>query len=322
MELFQLFWDDQKNLFLQFKKNEEEKLQILPETIKRANLRFEIYRQKACLKNPPSLICIKKFHFFKDFIVFSIELDEIFDLKGLEIKILHLTILLSCNRRIEISICRKFEMSEIYINKDFCFEFDYENSETDIEFISSLKQEKICHEHETDYRNNKEKNVYIYEKNRLKISSQNDILMSKVRENNEKLKLIEDQLREVNNTLKKMSLDNSNYVPQGPTPRGPPQRGIERIKKVYEIGPKLALRPLRDMYFLPELKVLMNDSEKFKHYLKPMSKEELNEITLDDNELKKKQMDFFNRQKEKNNLENLKVPKLSSKRKAKRKKSR
>ena len=66
MELFQVFWDDQKNLFLQFKKNKEEKQKILPETVKRVNLRFEIYRQEACLKNLPSLICIKKFYFFKE----------------------------------------------------------------------------------------------------------------------------------------------------------------------------------------------------------------------------------------------------------------
>ncbi len=71
------------------------------------------------------------------------------------------------------------------------------------------------------------------------------------------------------------------------------------------------------MYFLPELKALVNESEKFKNYLKPMSMEEFNTITLDENELKKKQMDFFNRQKEKIqmkqtekiSLENLKMPK-------------
>ena len=47
MELFQVFWDDHNKLFLQFKKNEEEKTQFLPDKIKRLTLQFEISKQES-----------------------------------------------------------------------------------------------------------------------------------------------------------------------------------------------------------------------------------------------------------------------------------
>ena len=42
MELFQVFWDEGKKLFLEFKKDEKENQFLLPEKIKRLNLKFEI----------------------------------------------------------------------------------------------------------------------------------------------------------------------------------------------------------------------------------------------------------------------------------------
>ena len=44
MEMFQIFWDDNNKLFLEFKKNEEEQLLFLPEKIKRLTLHFEIIK--------------------------------------------------------------------------------------------------------------------------------------------------------------------------------------------------------------------------------------------------------------------------------------
>ncbi|MFW9899230.1 MAG: hypothetical protein ACFFDO_08225 [Candidatus Thorarchaeota archaeon] len=308
MELFQVFRDNQKNLFCQFKKSEEEKLKILPETVKRVNIRFEINRRDACLKNPPSLISIKNFYFFKDFIIFTIDLNEIFDLDGLIIKILHLTVFLQSNKRIEISVDRKFELSEICLDKDFNLENGNENFFT---------QERIYRERKTDYKKNKQKDTFIYEKNQLKKISQNNIIMATIRENNKRLKNIENQLETVNTTLKNISFNNFNYVSQDPPRRGAPQRGIERIKKVNGPISNLALKPPGYLYFLPELKTLVNNSERFKNFLKPMSKEELSAITLDDDELNEKQIDLFNRQKESTKvkqtkqikLKNLKIPK-------------
>ena len=37
MELFQVFWDDQKNLFLELKTWEDEKFEIVPEKAKELN---------------------------------------------------------------------------------------------------------------------------------------------------------------------------------------------------------------------------------------------------------------------------------------------
>ena len=298
MELFQVFRDNQKNLFFQFKKSDEEQLKILPETVKRVNLRFEINRREACLKKPPSLISIKKFYFFKEFVIFTIDLNEIFDLDGLIIKILHLTVFLQSNKRIETSIYRKFELSEICIDNDFYSECGNEKSEIGKISRSSFTQEKIFRECKTDYKNNKEKDTFIYEKSQMKRVSQNDIVMAKIHENNKRLKNIENQLKTVNTTLKNISFNNFNYVSVGQPRRTIPQRGIERIKKVNEVKSELALRPPRDIYFLSELKALVNDSERFKNFLKPMSKEELNAITLKDDDMKKKQIEFFNRQKE------------------------
>ena len=317
MELFQVFWDDQKNLFLQFKKNEEENLKILPETVKRVNIRFEIFKQDLFDKTAPSLICIRKIYFFKDFIIFSIDLNEIFELDGLVIEILNLTIFLSTNKRFEISIYEKFELSEIYIDHDFCLEYIYEKSESNKISESSLTKEKIYHERETDYKNNKEKSRFIYEKNCIKKSSQNDIIMATIRENNKRLKNIEDQLKVFNITLKNISFNNFNYSSHASQMRGPPRRAIERIKKVNGAESQLSIKPPVDLYFLPELKALVKDTEKFKNFLKPMSDEELNEIILNEDNLKNKQIEFFNRQKEKIkikkpetiSLENLKKPK-------------
>ncbi|MFX0186689.1 MAG: hypothetical protein ACFE8A_03030 [Candidatus Hodarchaeota archaeon] len=308
MELFQVFRDNQKNLFFQFKKSEEEKLKILPETVKRVNLRFEINRRETCLKNPPSLISIKKFYFFKDFIILTIDLNEIFNLDGLIIKILHLTVFLQSNKRIETSFDRKFELSEICLDKDFNLEESNENFFT---------QERIYRERKTDYKNNKQKDTFIYEKKKLNRISQNNIIMATIRENNKRLKNIESQLETVNITLKNITFNNFNYVSQDSPRRGALQRGIERIKKVRGPVSNLVLKPPGYLYFLPELKTLVNNSERFKNFLKPMSNEELNAITLDDDELNKKQIDFYNRQKKNTTvkqtkqlkLKNLKIPK-------------
>ena len=96
-----------------------------------------------------------------------------------------------------------------------------------------------------------------------------------------------DQLKKINYTLKNLSLGNVNYTAPAPTRRGPPQRGIERIKRVNGPRPNLAIQPQAP--FLPELKSIMQDPEKFRSYLKPMNEEELNIIILDDEELEQKQ---------------------------------
>jgi len=69
MELFQVFWDDQRKLFLEFKKNDEEQTQFLPDKIKRLNFQFEIskiVKQEIYYKQSPSLVSIKKIYHSND----------------------------------------------------------------------------------------------------------------------------------------------------------------------------------------------------------------------------------------------------------------
>ena len=46
MELFQIFWDDQNKLFLEFTKEGDEKQLYLPDKIRGLNLQFEIAKQE------------------------------------------------------------------------------------------------------------------------------------------------------------------------------------------------------------------------------------------------------------------------------------
>ena len=101
MELFQIFWDDGHKLFLEFKKNEEEQLLFLPETIKRLTLQFEISNQAIFHKQPPYLISIKRLYHSTESLSFSIELDELVNIDELQIKILRVTIFLSSDQRFQ-----------------------------------------------------------------------------------------------------------------------------------------------------------------------------------------------------------------------------
>ena len=164
MELFQVFWDDQRNLFLEFKKHEDEKQFFLPETVKRINLRYEIskvFKRESYQNNLPQLISIKTIFFFNDFMAFSIDLSEIIDPEEVQIKILNLTIFLFSGQRIEYSIKRTFTLSEICINEDCYANFSYEEVRADNMAENSITQEKVYHEFEKDFKNLKEKGTLI-----------------------------------------------------------------------------------------------------------------------------------------------------------------
>ena len=107
------------------------------------------------------------------------------------------------------------------------------------------------------------------------------------------------------------------YKRQGATSGAPKRLGIERIKR--STGPKSnpLLPSPSALKYMPELKVLMKDNEKFRSYLKPMNNEELGKITLNDEQLIEKQEEIYHRQieiiqkkEEKTiSLDNLKKPK-------------
>ncbi|GAG61917.1 unnamed protein product, partial [marine sediment metagenome] len=91
MELFQVFWDEGKQLFLEFKKDENENQILLPEKIKRLNLKFEItqpFRKDIHSNQPPYLVSIKKFYYTSEILCFSIDLNEIYGYDELQFRIL------------------------------------------------------------------------------------------------------------------------------------------------------------------------------------------------------------------------------------------
>ena len=90
MELFHVFWDDGKKLFLEFKKDERENQFLLPEKIKRLNLKFEIsknVKQDRSPNQPPYLVSIKKLYYSDGFLCFSIDLNEVYGYDDLQIRI-------------------------------------------------------------------------------------------------------------------------------------------------------------------------------------------------------------------------------------------
>ncbi len=290
MQLFQVFFDDELNLFLEFKKHAEEKQLFLPDTVKRINLRYEIskaFKRESYQNNLPQLISIKTIYFLNDFMAFSIDLSEINNLDELQIKILNLTIFLFSGQRIEYSIKRTFTLSEICINEDCYTNFSYEEIRSEDMSETSITQEKVYHKFEKDLKNLKEKGTLIYEKNKVRGTCHGNPIMSLIRENTEVMKNVVEQLKAINYTLKNLSLGSINYTTPSPPRRGPPQRGIERIKREGGHRSNSAIQSLPP--FLPELKSIMQDPEEFRKYLKPMTEEELNLIILEDDVLEEKQ---------------------------------
>jgi hypothetical protein len=328
MELFQLYWDDKQNLFLEFEKSKEENQIFLNETVKRVNIRYEIskfYKREVYQNNMPYLVSINRFCFYNEFMVLSIDLSEISDIEDIQIKILCLTIFLYSGKKYDIIISKNFILSEVSVNEDLNFEFNDRKVKAKGKNGNSIVKEKIIQEHETDFENKKEKSTYIYEKNsRIKDPADNSII-SMVLDNTETLKSIVEQLKELNSTLKTMSLQSYNITAYDSPLIGPPKRyssqeGSERTKTNIIQKINAELKPPGEMYFLPELKDLIKNNEDIRKVLKPMSEEELHNITLNDEKLKEKQELAFQRhvvriEKEKKNkkskeiiLENLKKP--------------
>ena len=104
MELFQVFWDDRRNLFLEFKKDEVDKPFFVSENIRRLNLKYElsrIDRKEGYNKEMPVLVSIKKFLISEDFMAFSIDLDLLIPQEDLEINFVNLTVFFYSGERIE-----------------------------------------------------------------------------------------------------------------------------------------------------------------------------------------------------------------------------
>jgi len=324
MELFQIFWGDQNKLFLEFKKDENEKQVYIPDKIRSLNLQFEISKQEVFYKEPPYLISIKKLYHSDETFAFTIDLDLINNLEDLQIKILRLYIFLHSGQRIEYSFRETFKISQIEFNEDCYVGFEFEDLNIKKNLKSTFTQEKIYEETKTDFNKSEQKRTVIYEKKRVENIPEDLSLISIVIESNKTLKNIVEQLKNLAVILKNMSFNNAQYLPSISVVKRSQESGIERIKGL-PLKPNLIPNgaPSAKILVIKEMKsVFQNSIEKnngfsINNILKPMSEEELKIITLSDEELKEKEQESINnqikrlenKQKKQISLKDLKKPK-------------
>jgi hypothetical protein len=299
MELFQIFWDDKKNLFLEFKKSEEEIVEFLPNNLKRITFQFElakIVRNDLYYKQPPILVSIRKIYHSYEFLCFTIELDQIHNYEDLQITILSLTIFLSNSYKIEYTFTEKFNISEIGINEDCYDGFELINLNSNRTQHRRITKEKILKEIKTDLRHQKEESRVLYEKNSIESLNVDDSIFSLMKENNETLKSIAFHLKELTSTLQKMPLSSiSSVYPIGP-PKRIPGPANERIQKpeltslIQGSSSSAKVLVIREMKEKFQKTIEMHNGFSIKDILKPMDDEELKALTLDEEELREKEM--------------------------------
>jgi len=322
MELFQVFWDDQKKLFLEFKKEENEKLVYLPNNIRRLNIQFEISKEEVFYKEPPYLISIKKIFHSGETLAFTVDLDLINNLEDLQIKILRLHIFLNSGQRIEHSFRETFKVSEIDFNEECYIGFEFEDLNPNKNLRSTFTQEKIYEEIKTNFNKSEQKRTVIYEKKRVENIPEDFSIISMVSESNKSLKNIEEQLKNLAVILKNMSFNNTQYLPPIPVKRSQ-ESGIERIRRLpsnpnllQSGAPSAKILVIKEMKSIFKNSIDENTDFNIKNILKPMSEEDLKAITLSDELLMKKEQESIknqikrlkNKQKEPLALENLKEP--------------
>jgi len=321
MELYQVFWDDHNKLFLEFKKNEEEQLLFLPEKMKRLTMQFEISKQEHHHNHPPYLVAIKRLYHSSETLSFSIELDELMNTEGLQIKILRLSIFLYSSQRFQYYFEESFNISDIWVNDDCYNGFEFEDLQSKRKTKGKITQEKIFQEIKTSIHENTEKRTLVYQKSKIEKSSEEDSLALLISEGNKTLKRIEQALQNLSMSFQNTSHTNIQYIPSVPNIRGS-ESGIERIKlptKPTLIQGQISsskLMVIKEMKSIFKENIEQNSGFTIQGILKPLSEDELNAMRPNDEDLKKKeeaaiknQIRRLKKQKDKEiHLENLKPP--------------
>lgn len=324
MELIQIFWDDQNNLFLDLNKDQKERQLFLPETIKRVTIQFEISKflnQKSHLKEPPYLIAIKKLYHSTESLSFSFELDELTNFDELQIKILRISIYLFSSQRFEYYFKESFKMSDIGVNEDCYLGLEYENLELTKSVKRTVSQKKIFQDIETIIHESIEKQTFIYEKSNFESPSKDDSLVSLISESNKTLKRIEQELKNLSSSIHHLPSNNLQYFPPNPV-RRTTESGIERIRvpsKPVLIQGQISsskLMVIKEMKSIFKSNVENNSDFNIKDILKPLSEEELESMMLDDEVLAERETIAIKNQIErlkkndeyKIQIENLKPP--------------
>ena len=294
MELFQVFWDDQKNLFLEFEKNDEEQILFLPEKIIRVNFQFEmsrITRHEICYKQSPTLISIKKFYHATKSLGFPLELDEIQGFSDIQIKILRLTFFLNSGHKVEYTFTEKFNISDIWVNDDCYDGFEYIDLRGTRSQRTKVTQERVIHAVKTDFNQNTEERTTIYEKKSIENISVDNSLLSMISENNRTLKSIEQHLKNLSLTLQNLPVNPILSGPSVTTPQRIPGPGIERIRRIDSSSLIQGRGSSAKVLVIKEMKAKFKETTdknkgfSVKDFLKPMEETELKAIMLNDEKL-------------------------------------
>ncbi|MFX1478054.1 MAG: hypothetical protein ACFFCI_07970 [Promethearchaeota archaeon] len=326
MELFQVFWDDGKQLFLEFKKDKKENQYLFPEKIKRLNLKFQIsktFQPEVYSNEPPYLVSIKKLYYSDDFLCFSIDLNEIYGYEDLQIRILRLTVFLYSGQRIDYTFKEKFHITDIWINEDCYTGYQFIDLGVKKNHHNSFTTEQVYQEIKTNINNQKRKSTVIYEKKSISSISVDESIISMISESNKTLKNIENHLKNLNLTLQNIPVGNISYGSPRRLPNISSEPGIERIKgpaKPALIQDQMTsgkLMVINEMKAIFKQNFEKNETFNVKDILKPLTEDELNDMILDDETLMKKeeqaiknQIKRFKKKKEKEiKLENLNKPK-------------
>jgi len=298
MEMFQILWDDEKKLFLEFEKDDEEKDLYLPERIKYVNIQLEISKiidQNMLSRQPPLLISIKRIYHSNECLSFAIELDDFATIDDLQIKVLRVIIFLFSGQKIEYSFSEKFKLADIWMNEDCYVGYQLEDLGLRRTLKSTITHEKVVYQVQKDYANNREKKTTIIEKKQIENIMDSDSISSLIQENNDTLKVIANELKNLTTVLKSVSFNaGTNYLPSGPPVRSSSGTSIKRIQKPpsmlsLEGGSSAKIMVIREMKSVFQKNIEENSDFNVQMLLKPMSEEELNKIILNEEELLKKE---------------------------------
>ena len=296
--MFQILWDDQKKLFLEFEKDDEEKDLYLPERIKYVNIQLEISKiidQNILSRQPPLLISIKRIYHSNECLSFAIELDDFANINDLQIKVLRVIIFLFSGQKIEYSFSEKFKLADIWMNEDCYVGYQLEDLGLRRTLKSTITHEKVVYQVQKDYANNTEKKTTIIEKNQIENVMDSDSISSLIQENNDTLKVIANELKNLTTVLKSVSFNaGTNYLPSGPPVRSSSGLPIKRIQKSSSLpslegGSSAKIMVIREMKSVFQKNIEENSDFNVKMLLKPMSEEEFNKIILNEEELLKKE---------------------------------
>jgi hypothetical protein len=325
MEMFQILWDDQKKLFLEFEKDDEEKDLYLPERIKYVNIQLEISKiigQDILSRPPPLLVSIKRIYHSNECLSFAIELDDFANINDLQIKVLRVIIFLFSGEKFEYKFSEKFKLADIWMNEDCYVGYQIEDLGPKRTFKSTITHKKVICQVQKDYANNKEKKTTIIEKKKVENVLDGGSISSLIQANNDTLKVIANELKNLTAVLKNVSLNaGTNYLPSGPPIRsssGPPIKRIQSTPSISSLmgGSSAKVMVIREMKSVFQKNIEENSDFNVQKLLKPMSEEELNKIMLSEEELLKKeeiaiqkQIERFKRSQEKELvLEDLRKP--------------